>query len=753
MGFHNKNKNKHNRNVQAAAMKPSEQLSSVLSESVPSASLDIIRSNTEFKLRRAEESYIIMAIHTEDIGGLNRHMKADADKGQFIECIAAGNIDVHADTESVEHNVFSIIPTEKSLRTIEEFSFLTNSAIFSRFIPTLVTVDRNGNMDFQMFEKHPVSYDWLVKVHRGEVDINEMVADFEELSGSIQEESTDTEVSESVIEGEDEDMDETYDAPTDVDSEYEESSYGDTGSSDNDTEPDFGEEEAPVSEQEESAPAESFTTSQVLCPNCKNAMMYMNDACPSCGYRFDGMDESDESDTEEETQAEPEKEPEDMEISEDEVKEAIERIFYAGDLDLQISPKPFDMQFLKENSFTPIPENRGDGWLDGYVTQIVKNANVALSSLHRRNLFLSRERYLKLITAQCEDIAKQVDLSDSSNRFAAAKQIIVKDTDDKRREMDVTVEKQRTDLQKRWDEELNTVMQSAAEGARRSYVDKFSKAHEMALRDVETHMRDEIDMEYNQAMTDLNKKRKAEAKRLLDIAITQTLIEMSDSYKEMLSEEDKVREELMQEIQDYIDDHRKEEVARTQVLSDEMKAQTEAEKVAMEMNRRIQSMTADYEAVCDKLKQDVAAAQTHEETIKSDYANRLSAEQARNEALTNKLDIMTEKYANIDRTVRSEYAERINTLTNEKKAAEEHLAHVDKIHNKYDKISITIWVAIAIATFCIGAVVGGKFFNSASNPFNGQFSISLTSPKGQTQEVQEPSTEADAVPETETEAQ
>ena len=75
----------------------------------------------------------------------------------------------------------------------------------------------------------------------------------------------------------------------------------------------------------------------------------------------------------------------------------------------------------------------------------------------------------------------------------------------------------------------------------------------------------------------------------------------------------------------------------------------------------------------------------------------------------------------------------INTLENDKKAAEEHLAHVDIIHNTYNKVAIIVWVAISVATFAIGILIGSRFLGNANGPNDGHYSISLTTSEEESQ--------------------
>ena len=84
-----------------------------------------------------------------------------------------------------------------------------------------------------------------------------------------------------------------------------------------------------------------------------------------------------------------------------------------------------------------------------------------------------------------------------------------------------------------------------------------------------------------------------------------------------------------------------------------------------------------------------------------------------------------DKYVRIDKEKAKEYETRIVTLENDKRAAEEHLAHVDVIHNKFNRVSVAVWISVAVAMFAIG-ILSGNMIGVNRSLGNRQYSISLT---------------------------
>ena len=735
-------------------IRPSESLGSVLSESVPAASLDIIRSNTRFQLPNDAEGnarYIVATLDVNDIGGLNKRCaRNDPDKGQFIECINCGNIESYVSEEGIANQTFVIVPTKKTLASLSEFSFLAKAEQFSGFIPTYVIVDCNGNMEFETIDAK-VEYDWFVKISESNRLVTDAVKEltneeFESIEKDIIEDTN----SEAMFKADNAKMEETT---AQADSQMQENNIFDAvlASMENVVES-MAEKYAEPSILENEAIYEE--PDSIMCPVCSNTMVF-GKPCPSCGFDLDGQEAVEEAPVEEKTMeveaVEEESVKEVTQIDDIDVLNAVERLFHAGGLDLEISAQPFDMQFIKENNFEPIPEDRNDSWLDGYVTQMIKNANAELYQLHKSNLFATRNRYLNLITEECELIATAVDINDPANEYARCKQSIMDETAKKRKSIDVEITRKRLELQQLWDSEMQQIQESAAAAAKRNYLEKHAKSHEASLREIENSLNDEIDMEYSERLSELNEKRRNDAKKRHDLAVTQTLIVIGESYEELLKEEEERREQLLAEIQEYIDNHRKDEVARNAVLAEAQRQREEASRVTEEFTRKIDAITSEHTIAFDKLKQELNVAYSHNTTLENDFNERLDKENTKYKELKEQYHTLMDKYVDIDNQKSKEYENRLNTLRNDKEAAQEHLAHVDLIHNKYNKISIVVWVAIAIAAFAIGAVFGSRFL--AGNASDGHYSISFTSPEVATETATEEmtteeSTENTAVSET-----
>ncbi len=707
-----------------AARRPTESLGSVLSESVPGAALDIIRSNTAFELPAdtdGNKQYVVATLDANTIGGLNkRTARLNSDKGQLIECINCGNIEAYVSAEGIAADKFVIIPTDRTLESLSEFRFLSDREQFSQFIPTICAVGQNGHMFFQELQER-VSYGWFQDISRGIVRVSDAVG----MDGAGKDPVNDASESDDILFGEnDEDTSDgadTQDINEEiVREEYKVSRY------------------AEIIGDAQEIPGENFnenTDSDIgsldsddeedpQCPVCNNYISYEDEICPYCGTPLmESIPEESVSTAGRETTLPG------QEITDADITRAVERLFHAGDLDLEISAEPFDVRIIGENGYVPMIEEREDGWLDSYVTQMVKNANEELRLLHHDNLLKSRQRYLSLMTNNAEDIADKVDYHNASTNFYKMYKLFESQKEEKKDALEEQITRKRAEMEQAWNEELERIKASAAMAAERSYIDNHAKAHEAASRDVEIMLLDEVEREHRDNLMNLNQLRKNEAQKMLDIAVTETLEVVGRSYAEMVEGENSRRTEILTQISAYVDAHLKDAVARNAVLAEAQRQKEEADRVTEEFKRKIESISNDHKFACDKLHSELDTVQLHEKNLIREYDLKLGAESERYNELEGKYKELMDRYVSIDKEKAREYETRIITLENDKKAAEEHLAHVDVIHNKFNRVSVVVWISVAVAMFAIG-ILSGNMIGTNRSLGDRQYSISLTGAPG-----------------------
>lgn len=702
---------------QPVIKKRSQMLSSVLKESVPASSLALIRKNDPFMI--SDNQAFCMMIHTKDVGGFDAHCaKDDEDKGQFLEQIHNDSIHIYVDADMLQGEKFLLIPDKETLDNLSEYGFVSDPDVFKLFYPTIVSWSENGDMEFTELSGCPRDYDWLVGIMDEKLD---SATEFSAILGDdYMDDEPDDEPS-SVKDmvsgmmaggssGGEEDGAESGD--NGPDSAEVESEDGYISLAQNEGSGDFSEDDIPDSvdwvyedlyeESGSEAPRHPIAPASMLitCPSC-GVPCPEDGPCPECGWT--PASEENTEDTVEE-------------MDEQLVMEAVSHTFYHGDLDLEITAGPFDLQFLSKDRFVPINEDRGDGWLDGYISQVVKNANSELYHIHKKNILQVRDHFLQNMDASCGVIADKVSVSVEGNAFYEMMQDIDERTDAKIKASADEIKRIRDEKQARWDKELKQTMESASAKAAKEYNDRYAKAHDAELASVDAEVRSRIQSEREDDVREVNDMRREEAARLLNVQYSEALVTAGEEYAELMAVEEELRKKVLDSIQAYIDTHREEEVARISTLHQQVVYQQELKDTENEMSRRLSEQSSQYEAMCEQLRQEIQNGISNTKRICAEYDSKLADAAKRDTENWEKINGLMDQCATMEQQITErvsrDYEDRIRAMEQSKAATEQRLHDTKEANKQYNRISVVVWIAISVMTLLIGLFVGSKWLGA-----------------------------------------
>lgn len=635
-------------------------MSSVFKETVFEAMLDDFSMNTSFVVEKDDETcFVGMLLDTNTIGGFSKKSNKDEAKGSIIECINAGRIKALMSAELLEEESMVIIPDEFTLDAMGEFSLLTDAAY------TVVYVHSDGEIEKT---ETAITYQDAHSIAMNAMSIQEFLhlGDEEELI------PVDEDVDEEVPEASVTDEIEGYNESENVGYEDEPSGGFDP----------YAYEETEDSSVGYDGNSESFYESQ-------------DDAS------YDDTDGF-------EYNEEPEEELE--EVPEDDVWKTIQRKFYSDDLRLEISTEPFDAQFVHGNAFVPFNEDCGDGWLDGYLSQMAHDANLELRRMHQENLLSARRKYCRLLSMYCDKISADLDTVDPNSRFGYVLQQLKASKNNALSNMDKTVSDIKADLNAKWEQKLQQVGEDAKLAAEHQYKERYGRQHDADIMNVELDVKDRIESEFNEAVTNMHNDRRKEASKMLDYGVNAALNAVSNVYLDMLKKEDMRYNEIKASMAKFIDDNRKNDIAYANTLAEQLRQTQEADTVRAELTAKIENMSAEFEAKKLSLRADLEnmQRQNNEKLREKDILceDKIHDIQVRNDELQAQLDKLIADYAALDEKKDKEYQSRVNELINERASWEDKCKHVMESNKRANRMSVILATVALIAASSIGFIIG-----------------------------------------------
>lgn len=643
--------------------KKKDSLAAVLDESVTGTVIDLMKGVTSCVTQKDGRTVYAGALFDADsVGGFGKKARSDEDKGSIIEMLRSGRIASYATADMLLNNKIFLILDKASISNIEDFGLLTSAEYLLAYVTDegeLIETDKK------------LSYDDIKFIASEGIDVflgsdedaesEEVEEDSPEEDAVIEDEAPfgDDETSyEEVIDEEDGDfeMDETEDdleddevLPDMVISESEEDSSDDSSEPDEPSEPDNG-----ANDEEVETP--------------------------------------------------------DVEISKEEYKEAIARVFYPNDLNLTTPPDLYDANFSAESGFALFDENRNEGWLNGYLNEISKAANEEINSIHNSCIVETKTLLSNLLSIHAEKVRAQMSDIDPESKYGKAKNLLEENFSKENGEAIRKVAEKREELNKNFEQSVKDAGESARVNAETAHRNRFTRQLQSDLQKVEIDVMSEIDGEREKALRDLNIKRKEEASKLFDAGVSEILSRVSEVYAGYMDKEKEVFDRRQSEIKDFLESHKSDDIARIKVLAEEQAQANKAELLAKEHEATVKAQREEFEASTDRLKADLEETRKKYdleiEEMRKKYDERLADEYLKNDKLQDTVKAMADKYGELDDKKDEAYKNRIESLKNENEALIDQNRHMQAVHKKAGIITVAFVIITICASLMLGALIG-----------------------------------------------
>lgn len=643
-------------------------MASVLRESVLEVSLEELRNNKLFVTERnGQKLYVGIKFRAADIGGLSKRTNKDEAKGSMVESINNGRIKVLITSEMMANEEVIIIPDVYTCDAMDEYSILTEAPY------TFAFIDDAGNVEMTDYK---VSFDEIKNLVETDGDINQLLfshgVDFAKIQAGVP-----TEFEDYWTDGE-ADEEEGLDDDIPFEDEIPDDDVDDDMPSEDDIPDDMSDEDIPdedISDEEEDAP-------EIADVN-------------------DDADDYDEDDSEDETTDE---------VSPAAFEDAIVRKFYSDNLGLSVTTEPFDAQFMHANTYVSFDENRGEGWVNQYLNEMSKNANIEMERMHKANLVKMRDLYYKLIAMHCEQIQKDLDSDNASTEYGQVMIKLNQQRSEQQKNIDADIASRRKELDEQWNEKLEQVGKDAAVEARQQYVLRFGRQHESDMEKAATVIQTKFEDEYQDGVRQVNERRRADAAKRLDYGITETLSEISKMYMKCLDEEQSLYRKQSEKIAQFLEENRKEDIAQREVVEKQLKESKEAERLMNEYKSNLEAMTSEFEAKKTALNAEVEAAKREAaamvEKKEEEWNARIEDMKSDMKKKQTEFDDLLDKYAELDDRKGKEYESRINELKNQCDSWEDKCNHIESVNKRNGSIGTSLVIVAVVAALAIGMLFG-----------------------------------------------
>lgn len=681
--------------------RPAETLSSVVSESAPGAAIDLMARNEAFVLPNGA-GWVVLLLHTGSpaFGGLSLKQRGDEAKGSIIELIAGDQIQVVATARMLENDVLGIIPNEATLRRLNEYGILRDAAYAWGVIS-----DDDGSLEENAVAEATYADAWAVCT--GKSTLQQQLPDVWAWAGG-----SDGPVS-------------AADEPTAL--EPATAPQGDEGFKDASEDP-FGVEDAPAVEPEPEQASVAATSPDEddgfdyadldVAAEADSSEQY-DDEVESLWaddeepvYDEDVQDESDYDAQDDDAGSYEQylEEHADREVTEHEVRESIVRRFSEEDLDLSIDVDEFDKTFSTDVPAVSIDVGESNDWLGGQVSLIAAQANVQLAQLHTENLAELRQQYVEIMSIHAEKIARDMSLTADGSRYSAllrAAEIDYASDKESATEETAHLRKEITD---RFEAEAEEVAEAAATEARSRFHRQNRPTRERLLSEAGVDVDRRGEERFAENRRSLMETRRRDAGLHMEMGVTRALQLLSERQAEHREAEIALLSEWTDRIMGFIDENRKNDVAHTEALAEQLARQNAVADLTEQFAREREVLQAEAEARVSALQAEMIA-QRDEALAKlrsrdESWQHRMAEADGRATHANALVQALTEQLGTVGKGIEDQYARRIEDLEADKRGYSEELERAGQIQKRANTTMLILIIALTLAGVLVGVILG-----------------------------------------------
>lgn len=704
--------------VDARAAKDS--LTLVIDETEPGAALDIIRQNTEWLLPNGIGVILALPVDAsiEDggIGGLGKvSSKGNEDKGSILQRIADDKIQVCATEDMLRHNILGVIPTPASLGPdgMGEYTLFDRA----KFLLTSVTPRPDGTL-----ETVPVHFDeatGLIEVPDGDIDTVTLAQAQEIAAGTV--------TLASLI-------------PTLW------KRLGGDG-----VEEEAVEEVAPEEVHEEAAPAAPTlppTAAQSESVEAVENLPYfdpddipdepMADELPSDEglYDEDDEDENPFDDIEEapapaphvptqteEVEPEPVAPVDERVFTQDAVRTAVARRFLDDSLDFVVDMTPFET-LLGYEVDTPaqfsLDHLDSTNWLDSQIKMLSQQANTVLADQRRRDIEELRNLFFLLVSRTGDEISSQMSIDEDAGNTWAKTMAEVNGNETKALADLIEIsEKEKAVLADRYQQEREAFIQARIGEELVRYDERHKPALTRQMDDLEASIRLDIESDYEARRYEILRARKTSAQGAFDAAITKAMDHLIEKRAEQVQREAELIEKFRVEMSDFLDENRKEDIARTQALQEQLSRQNIVEEKSAEFAAREQELREQIARERDEAHKRVLAAQDEANKVleRMRQENDAQLAQARSEIdrANERVKEEAERVGVVRDEIARQFQSQVESLQTDKQLLMDQMDRENLVAKRANRLYIALAVLVALAFLALGVIIGMLVHGGASS--------------------------------------
>lgn len=649
-----------------------------------------------------EQLGVVLVLPFSEIGGLttSKEDKRNQSKGVFVTSINKGDFEVYYDEKLDEEEELVILANTESVDTLSDFSIVKDAefrwSYFTRDGEVIET-DYVSTMS-ELMENRLDLENYFESVFDEEDDDNDIKSEATEdlselnaLSGLGESDVHDDNDSDENVVKSSEPVDEPVFAPLSNENVEPVNSEQTDVSQDNDfEEPEFG------------------TNS--------NDGDYSDSDNIDYGYSYDDNVDYDDG-------YDDELMIDDETVDEDKVNEIVKQVLFENDLDLELPVDRFRDIYLSSSDNLLIPYYTEDGsWLTQEANRLIHEANDDIRRKVLSDGDIAHATYVQLLNDLAIKTSSLFDLN-GDNEYV---KLISSANDIRSDEKGLTLEEIEAYIAKRneeYDERREAKGNEAKVNAMNTYDNQHRDKHDRQMAEYRRLELQEVDRRHNERIVEIKNQRRDSAQGYFETGVAKVLSTLGEHYVNIRKEQADYANAWGDKLLQFLDDNRANDIARVEVMQQQLKDSEQIEKLKSESAAEIKNLKEKFDSEIDLMRvsreNEIQIANRSIELLTAEKENLEKRLDSLSDRTSNDYHDLLTKYQNVTQdlaeaqTKASMFDIQKSQLEQRDREIENWKSQVDIVAKANDRNKVAFFcvsVVAVVAALLVGMIAGAQLF-------------------------------------------
>ena len=396
------------------------------------------------------------------------------------------------------------------------------------------------------------------------------------------------------------------------------------------------------------------------------------------------------------------------------VRNTMARRFLDEDLGFTVDLTPFEALFGRELDdpvgFT-LDHLDADNWLDSQMKLLSQQANDTLVDQRRRDIEELRDLFFSLVSNTGDEIAAKMSTTQSADNIWSQTLAEADANANKSREALVDiVGAQRAAIIKDYEQKREEVAHSELVHARARYDDQNRASLDRQLSELEPKLRSSIDDAYAIRKREILDARKTAAQASFDASVTKVMDYLIQKRSEQMTREAELMEQFRTQMGEFLDENRKEDIARAEALREQLARQNIVNEKSAEFAAREKELHEQIAREREEAEKRLRAAQDERDEIIARMNQEKETALAQAQEEIKRANERTEQEAARVNVVRDEisrqYESQVAFLENDQKTLMAQMNRESVTSKRANRLYVAFAVLVALAFLALGTIAG-----------------------------------------------